>query len=498
MMAQHRRSADRTRGTACDRPALRKGMAKNHALLALVLALTTTYGGTRLAAAAAFPDSFAPLVDKVMPSVVTVVTMQVQASAAGRRQQQSPLEPFLRQFGLPGMPARPQKLSALGSGFIVDPSGLVVTNNHVIEGATDIKVTLQDGSILQATLVGHDDRTDLAVIKIDAGRPLPALAFGDSDRMKVGDWVVAVGNPFGLGGTVTAGILSARGRNLDAGPYDDFLQIDAPINEGNSGGPTFDLAGEVIGINTAILSPSGGSIGIGFAIPANVAKPIIASLEKSGHVTRGWLGVQIQPVTPELADALGLGKATGVLVSLVQAGSPAQKAGIKVGDIITAYAGRPIASPQTVTRAVADSPVGSTAALAIMRQGKATTIDVTLAELKDELSQQAKLESASTSDTRASLGLALAPLDQTLRSRLGVAGSVNGVVVLSVTAGSVAADQGMRAGDIIEQVNSHAVKQPSDVLREIDQARKTGRKAVAILLNRDGTEAFLAVPLDNG
>jgi serine protease Do len=495
-----------------------RGAARGRALaLGVGLAVATTGATLPLSAnAAPLPDSFAPLVEKVLPAVVTIATTQVQGgnnNTEGRRgipqapqfPPGSPFEQFFREFGMPQMQQqRPQKLTALGSGFIIDPSGVIVTNNHVVENGTDIKVTLQDGTVLPAKLVGHDERTDLALVKIEAGHPLASVQFGDSDQMRVGDWIVAAGNPFGLGGTVTAGIVSARGRNINAGPYDDFLQIDAPINRGNSGGPTFNLQGQVVGVNTAIYSPNGGSVGIGFAIPANVVKSVVAALQNGGHVTRGWLGVEIQQITPEMADALGLDKDRGALVAGVQADSPASKAGIKVGDVITAYSGKPVNSLQNLTSAVAATKVGSNATIDVIRGGKEQTLTVTIAQLKDE--QQANAGSrtgkrgsssgqSSGSAQQTALGLRLAPLNQAARQRFDLSSDVSGVVVVGSADNSAAADLGVQPGDVIEQVNNHEVSQPKDVSAQVEQARKAGRKQVALLVNHGGQRQFIAVPL---
>lgn len=467
------------------------------------------------ASAAPLPDSFAPLVEKVLPAVVTIATTQVQGGANQRggvpQMPQlppgSPFEKFFRDFGMPQQQqVRPQKLTALGSGFIIDPSGVIVTNNHVVENGTDIKVTLQDGTVTQGKLVGHDERTDLAVVKISVGHPLPSVPFGDSDQMKTGDWILAAGNPFGLGGSVTAGIVSARGRNIHSGPYDDFLQIDAPINRGNSGGPTFNLQGQVIGVNTAIYSPNGGSVGIGFAIPSNVAKTVVASLQSTGRVTRGWLGVEIQQITPEMASALGLDRERGALVAGVQPDSPASKAGLRVGDVITAFGGKPVNSLQNLTTAVADTKIGSSQPVEIVRDGKNMTVTATIAQLKDE--QQASAGSngqarrgggpaAGTAGAETSLGLRLGSLNQAARQRFDIPRAVKGVVVLEADPNSSAVDQGVQPGDIIEQVNNKAVSQPKDVTAQVEQARKSGRKAVALLINRGGQEQFVAVPLDS-
>jgi serine protease Do len=320
--------------------------------------------------------SFAPLVSKVKPAVVQITSL---AGGRIRRQEipdiEGPFGDMLRRYFEQQRRATPHE-RGLGSGFLVDPAGYIVTNNHVIDGAGEVSVTLSDGSEHRARIIGRDDKTDIALVKIDAGRELPYVAFGNSDEAREGDWVLAVGNPFGLGGTVTAGIISAHGRNINAGPYDDFLQIDAPINPGNSGGPLFNQTGQVVGIDTAIYSPSGGSVGIGFAIPANVAKSIVAQLRKNGSVTRGWLGVSMQSMTPALATAVGLSEAKGVLVAEVTPNSPAATAGLRQGDVITAFNGRAIQNGRDLAVAVAETLPGERAALSIWRDGKRDSLSV--------------------------------------------------------------------------------------------------------------------------
>lgn len=322
--------------------------------------------------------SFAPLVAKVKPAVVQITSL---SGGRVRRQQIPEIEgPFgemlRRYFQQQGRDFEPPRQRALGSGFIVDPAGYIVTNNHVIDGAGEVSVTLSDGSDHRARVVGRDDKTDIALIKIDPGRELPYVAFGNSDEAREGDWVLAVGNPYGLGGTVTAGIISAHGRNINAGPYDDFLQIDAPINPGNSGGPLFNQSGQVVGIDTAIYSPSGGSVGIGFAIPANVAKSVVAQLRKNGSVRRGWLGVSMQSLTPSLARAVGLTEAKGVLVEDVTPNSPAAAAGLRQGDVITSFNDRSIQNGRDLALAVAEMPAGERAKVSIWRDGRGTSLSV--------------------------------------------------------------------------------------------------------------------------
>jgi serine protease Do len=331
-------------------------------------------------------ESFAPLVQQVSSAVVNIAAIREvagrDAPAQGAIAPGSPMEEFLRRFGAP-LPqrerpdAQPRRATALGSGFVIDPAGYVVTNNHVVADAKEIAVTFADGRQLNARLVGRDDKTDLALIKVESAAPLPAVAWGDSDRVQVGDWVLAVGNPFGLGGTVTAGIVSARGRDIQAGPYDDFLQLDAPINQGNSGGPAFDMSGRVIGVNTAIYSPNGGSVGIGFAIPAAVARPVIDALRETGRIERGWIGVSVQPLTPDLATGLGLATGQdGALVAQLEPNGPAARAGLRQGDVVVAIDGRPVNRLRDLPRAIAAVKPGATASVDILRRGTAMQVPV--------------------------------------------------------------------------------------------------------------------------
>jgi serine protease Do len=460
------------------------------------------------ARAGGLPDTFAPLVEKVKPAVVNISTTATQRPQAGDDEDGgpdvpvlppgSPFEEFFK--GLRPQQGQPQKSTALGSGFIVDPTGYVVTNNHVIENGTDIKVTLADGTILQAKLIGHDDRTDLAVLKVDAPKPLPYVEFGDSDKARVGDWVLAVGNPFGLGGTVTAGIVSARSRNINAGPYDDFLQIDASINKGNSGGPTFDMDGHVIGVNTAILSPSGGSVGIGFAIPANLVKPIIAQLEQHGSVKRGFLGVLIQDLAPDMAEALNLGNKKGALVASVTPDSPAAKVGIKAGDVIVDYAGKPVATLRDLTRAVADTPIGTAATVHLLRGGKQVEVKPVIVELKDEakIAEATAEGPADENSTSPKLGLKVATLTDKLRAKYQIPKEVNGLLIVGVAPTSPAAERDLKPGDVIEKINDAPVKSAADLTQGVKQASGAGKKAVALLLNRRGDERFIALPITPG
>ncbi len=472
------------------RPAWRRGAAA--VCLSGALAL-----GSTAAFAAAAPESFAPLVNRVKPAVVNIATTQMQKGGdQGELQMPDfpPGSPFGELFRhLQPNQGKPEKLHALGSGFIVDPAGYVVTNNHVVGNATDISVTLATGEILKGKLIGHDEKTDLALVKVSSDKPLPYVSFGNSDQSQVGDWVIAVGNPFGLGGSVTAGIVSARGRDIHSGPYDDYLQLDASINRGNSGGPTFNVDGQVIGINTAIYSPNGGSVGIGFAIPSNVAQPVIAQLRSSGHVDRGWLGVQIQPVTPDMANALGLKSTHGALVAGVQPDSPASRAGLKQGDVILRYGSEEVQSPRDLSRAVADTKAGTSQPIAVFRDGQSTTLNTTIAKSTDQPATSEKL--AKGEEAHGKLGLRVAPLDENARDSLDIPATVHGVVVVSVDPNGPAAEQGLQPGDVIERVDNRPVKNPRELATALTNVEKSGRKSVAMLVNRQGQESFIAVPL---
>ncbi len=467
------------------------------AALALALAAASP------ALAAPVPDSFAPLADKVTPAVVNISSEQQIAPGQMPRlpfeiPEGSPFEEFFRQFGGPDQ--RPRQAMGLGSGFIIDPDGLVVTNNHVIDDATGIKVTLSDGMQYDATVVGSDPQTDLALLKIDTKTSLPSLDWGDSDRIKVGDWVVAVGNPFGLGGTVTAGIISARSRDIRSGPFDDFLQVDASINQGNSGGPTFDLEGRVVGVNTAIASPNGGSVGIGFAIPSNLAKPIIEQLRETGRVERGWHGVQVQAVTPELASALGLEEPKGALVSDVIPGSPAQKAELRQGDVILGFDGREIEEMRDLPRIVAETPADKPVELRVWREGAEVKQSVTIAR-QDQRAQTLALGEESEADVAGSgsvsqtLGASLAPLTEELRRHYRLDAEVAGVVVTQLAPDGLAAGQGLREGDVIVSVNRQAVRSPEEVETLSTAAKEDKKEALLLLVNRAGNQLFVGLDL---
>ena len=457
------------------------------------------------------PASFAPLAERVLPTVVTVATVQgsggedLEGPAFPDLPPGSPLEKFFRRFlepyGQPGQgmprpsPQPGPKAQGLGSGFIVDADGTIVTNNHVVAGAEKIAVVLHDGERLDATLIGTDPKTDLAVIKIDTKKKLTVATFGDSDTAKVGNWVLAVGNPFGLGGTVTAGVVSARSRFIGSGPFDDYLQIDASINRGNSGGPTFDMSGNVIGVNTAIFSPNGGSVGIGFAIPSNIAKNVVQQLKEHGQVRRAWMGVQIQEVTPDIAASVGLEKSEGALVVSVVPDSPAAKAGVKSGDVLLSLDGTAIDKMRSLPRLVADAGIGTKHTVALWRDGKKMNVAVTLAEMKDEPQVADAGEAAQPKETSGKLGLALAPLAPETRERFRIPETVDGVVVTDVRQDGPAAEKGVRPGDVIVRVGPAKATSPKTVADAVAKADTEKRHAVLFLINRNGTDRFVAIPL---
>ncbi len=507
------------------------------------------------------PASVADLAEGLLDAVVNISTSQnvkddEGAGPAPRAPDGSPFQEFFNDFFNKNQGSRQpnHNVSSLGSGFVIDPAGYIVTNNHVIEGADDIEVNFANGSKLKAKLIGTDTKTDLSVLKVEPKQPLKFVKFGDSSSMRIGDWVMAIGNPFGFGGSVTVGIISGRGRNINAGPYDNFIQTDAAINKGNSGGPLFNMKGEVIGINTAIISPSGGSIGIGFSVPSELASGVVDQLREYGETRRGWLGVRIQPVTDDVADSLGLDSARGALVAGVIKGGPVDDGSIKAGDVILKFDGKAVSEMRDLPRVVAESPVGKQVDVVVLRDGKEQTVKVTLGRLED--SDQAAAADSSTDggvinpdpgenndmdepdqggdDQTAPdgqdpqqqgqdqqgqgqqgqaqgqdqanpgqtapkhvLGLSLSLLSPETRKTFGIAESVDGVVVTEVTPGSAAADKGLKAGDVIVEVAQEFMKSPDAVASKVQSLKQQGRRnAQMMVASSNGDLRFVAVPME--
>ncbi|MEW5421370.1 Do family serine endopeptidase [Amorphus sp. 3PC139-8] len=441
---------------------------------------------------------FADIVERVSPAVVSIrvkTDAGPELSNFGGMPEGSPFERFFKQFEDQFGNQMPQQRDdrrrhhyamGQGSGFIISSDGYIVTNNHVVDRAEEVTVVMSDGKTYDGKVIGTDDKTDLALVKIDIDEALPFVTFTDKD-IRVGDWVVAVGNPFGLGGTVTAGIVSARGREIGAGPYDDFIQIDAPINKGNSGGPTFNLDGQVVGVNTAIYSPSGGSVGIGFAIPASIAQQVIEDLKDDGEVTRGWLGVQIQPVTPDIADSLGLEEIQGALVAQPQEDSPATKAGIKAGDVILSVNGEAVENPRDLARTIASKAPGTEVTIGVWRDGAKQDVSVDLGTL--DPSKLAQMTPGVEPGTDLSFGMRLAPADE-----MGV--DESGVAVVELDPDGVAAEKGFKVGDVILNAGGEAVRSPADIKKSIEVAEKEGRKAVLFRVRSGDQIRFVALPVD--
>jgi serine protease Do len=480
-------------------------LARQAGAIVLPAALCVVFAG-QAALAERAPESFADLAEKLLPSVVNISTSQTVRGDRNRGPgfqvpPGSPFEEFFKEFfDRQREQNRPRRATSLGSGFVLDAEGYIVTNNHVISEADEINVILHDNTTLQAEIVGRDPKTDLALLKVESDQPLVGLQWGDSDAMRVGDWVLAIGNPFGLGGTVTAGIVSARERDINAGPYDDFLQTDASINRGNSGGPMFDLDGEVIGINTAIFSPSGGSVGIGFAIPSNLARPVIEQLRKYGRTRRGWLGVRIQMVTDEIAESLGLGEPRGALVASVTKEGPSEKAKIQPGDVILTFDGRPVTEMRELPRMVAETEIGKEVDVTVWRDESEHSLHVTLGELEEaEAAALTETESgAPETDTFDDLGLVLSDVTTELREQFELGEDVSGVVITDVAEDSPAGQKGLRPGDVIVEVGQEEVASPSDVAGRIKDAKDSGRKSVLMLVDRQGDLRFVAIRIDAG
>jgi serine protease Do len=461
------------------------------------------------AAAKAAPDSFADLAAAISPSVVNITTTTVIAAPAGPGPivpRGSPFEDFFRDFGGQGdgqgdgqggdgPSAPPQRSNALGSGFVISADGYIVTNNHVIEGADEISIEFFSGKKLDAKLVGTDTKTDIALLKVDSPDPLPFVSFGDSDHMRVGDWVMAMGNPLGQGFSVSAGIVSARNREL-SGTYDDFIQTDAAINRGNSGGPLFNMDGQVIGVNTAILSPNGGSIGIGFSMASNVVSKVVDQLKQFGETRRGWLGVRIQDVTPDVAEAMNLAAPKGALVTDVPKG-PAMDAGMKAGDVITTFDGVEVADTRELVRRVADTAVGKAVPVVVLREGKPVTLSITLGRREeaeaDEKPGQAKPEKPVEKDL---LGMKLTALTPERVTEMGLPPGTEGLVVTSIDEKGDAYGKGLRSGDVITEAGQQKIAKVEDLEARIKEAKDAGRKSLLLLIKREGEPRFVAVSVE--
>ena len=464
------------------------------------------------------PDGIADIAEKVIDAVVNISTSQtVEAKSGGgdrgatpQLPPGSPFEEFFDDFfknrrGPGGKGAekgnefQPRKTNSLGSGFIVDTAGIVVTNNHVIADADEINVIMNDGTKIKAELVGVDKKTDIAVLKFKPVKPLMAVKFGDSDKLRLGEWVIAIGNPFSLGGSVTAGIVSARNRDISQGPYDNYIQTDASINRGNSGGPLFNLEGEVVGVNTLIISPTGGSIGLGFAVPSKTVAGVVDQLRQFGELRRGWLGVRIQQVTDEIAESLNIKPARGALIAGIDDKGPAKPAGIEPGDVVVKFDGKDIKDPKDLSRVVADTAVGKDVEVVIIRKGKEETRKVTLGRLEDtdkvkEAAAKTKEEPAEKPVTQKALGLDLATLSKDLRTKYKIKDSVKGVIITGVDGTSDAAEKRLSAGDVIVEVAQEAVSSAADIKKRVDQLKKDGKKSVLLLVaNGEGELRFVAL-----
>ena len=475
-----------------------RGTGQQHIIMRLMATAFVAVMVMMMATSNAFarPDSFADLAERLSPAVVNISTTTVVSRGGGAELPQfppgSPFEEFFKDFNERGQTRRAQ---SLGSGFIIDESGIVVTNNHVIENAEQITIYLSNDDSYEAEVIGRDAKTDIAVLKFDPkGADITAVTMGDSDALRVGDWVMAIGNPFGLGGTVTAGIVSARGRDIGAGPYDDYIQTDASINRGNSGGPLFDMAGEVIGINTAIFSQTGGSVGIGFAISSNLANKVVNQLIEFGRTRRGWLGVYIQEVTDEIAESLGLEEAVGALVSNITAGGPADDAKLEAGDVILSFNGQKIERMRDLPRIVAETDVDTTVDVEIVRNNKKMTLQVKLGELEQaENGGLLSNNQQSTTKSFADLGFSAEQLDADLAAEYGLEADEQAVIVTEVVQGSPAAEKGLAAGDVVVRFGQSRITSLEQLSKGIDDAREAGRSGVLMLIKRDGQNRFIQI-----
>ena len=473
--------------------------------VAILFAAAIAWPAMTAPAAARGPDGIADVAEAVIDAVVNISTKQtvdMSNNAVPQLPPGSPFEEFFDEFfknrrGQGGQ--TPRRVNSLGSGFIIDSAGFVVTNNHVIADADEVSVILNDGTTLKAEIVGRDTKTDLALFKVTPTKPLKAVKFGDSDKLRLGEWVIAIGNPFSLGGTVTAGIVSARNRDINSGPYDNYIQTDAAINRGNSGGPLFNLNGEVIGVNTAIISPSGGSIGIGFAVPSKTVMPVIDQLRKYKEVRRGWLGVRIQQVTDEIADSLSIKPPHGALIAGIDDKGPAKPAGIEPGDVIVKFDGRDIKEMRDLPKIVAETPIGKDVEVTIIRKGKEEKKIVKLGRLEDEkqAALTAKKDSADEKPVvKKALGLDLANLTDDLRKTHSIKDKVKGVLITAVEPNSAAAEKHLMPGMVIAEVQQQPVSTAADLQQRIDKLKKDGKKAVVLLvLTPNGDPSFVALSL---
>ncbi len=474
--------------------------------MAAALGLSLGLGQADVAAARGAPESFADLAAQISPSVVNITTTSVVAASTEDGPmvpEGSPFEEFFKDFqnrngeGGDQAPPEPRRSEALGSGFVISEDGYIVTNNHVIEGADDIQIEFFSGEKLKAELVGTDPKTDIALLKVKAEKPLPFVSFGNSNLMRVGDWVMAMGNPLGQGFSVSAGIVSARGRELQ-GTYDDYIQTDAAINRGNSGGPLFNMDGQVIGVNTAILSPNGGSIGIGFSMASNVVDKVVAQLKQFGETRRGWLGVRIQDVTPDVAEAMGLAASKGALVTDVPDG-PAKDAGLLAGDVITTFDGKEIGTVRDLTRQVADSPVGSAVPLVILRDGKTETLSVTLGrreEAEKDETVPAAAEKPAEPQSAEVLGMTVEPVTPDVVAELGLPAGTEGLVVTKLGEETEAFGKGLREGDVITEAGQQKVARVEDLQDRLKEAKEAGRKSLLLLVRRGGDPRFVALSVE--
>jgi serine protease Do len=469
---------------------------------ALILGLALALGQPAMTEARAAPESFADLAEQISPSVVNITTSATVAAPTGGLPQVpegSPFEDFFRDFmDRNGQgDGEPRRSEALGSGFVISEDGFIVTNNHVIEGADEIEVEFFSGNRLKAKLIGTDPKTDIALLKVESDAPLAFVPFGNSDLMRVGDWVVAMGNPLGQGFSVSAGIVSARNREL-SGSYDDYIQTDAAINRGNSGGPLFNMDGQVIGVNTAILSPNGGSIGIGFSMASNVVTKVVDQLREFGETRRGWLGVRIQDVTPDVAEAMGLTEAKGALITDVPDG-PAKDAGMLAGDVITQFDGAAVSDTKELVRRVADAPVGQAVRVVVMREGKSETLMVTLGRREEAEADQvvpAAQDAPAAPAEKDLLGLTVTPVTGDKAEALGLEASAQGLVITKVDAAAEAYGKGLREGDVITEAGQQKVATIKDLEDRVAEAKEAGRKSILLLIRRQGDPRFVALSVE--